>query len=267
MHSALGLPSPKFNHQLCDHLIGPSAICTGHLEVKWGAELSICHHLVVGRVGQDTPVLKDSGGSQQLLGGQTICNSSSRWDPNSGVRGVWWGNGKLSLISSKEFLTNLAAPLNSGWEVQSSITKFETLLQSWRQIFILENILTCHKTKLHYHNLFTTPKTNVHFRNHINKMQNTFTSTETNWQTQFTGKGHPKFVFGPEAIAGAGQFELLMLSIDRDGERPSHVLNVLWRRREPINVVLFFVWSVSRGFKGHQSDWPTKYVTTVHTVF
>ena len=76
-----------------------------------------------------------------------------------------------------------------GREVQINITKSETLLQSLRQIYILENIFTYHKTKLHYHNAFTSPETNLHFRKQINKTQNTFTSPETNLQMTLTGKG------------------------------------------------------------------------------
>lgn len=93
----------------------------------------------------------------------------------------------------------------------------------------LENILTYHKTKFHYHNTFTTPKINVHFRKHI-KTRNTFTSiktnlsSETNLKIQFPQKWHPKFGFGPEVISGAGQFELLIVYIDRDGKPPSHFL-------------------------------------------
>ena len=59
-----------------------------------------------------------------------------------------------------------------GREVQTKITTYETLLQSLRQIYILENIFT-YKTKWHYHNTFTSPETNLHFRKQINKTQNT----------------------------------------------------------------------------------------------
>ena len=76
-----------------------------------------------------------------------------------------------------------------GREVQTNITKSETLLQSLRQIYIWENIFTYHKTKLHYHKTFTSPETNLHFRKQINKTQNSFTSPETNLQTTLTGKG------------------------------------------------------------------------------
>src|SRR4029434_10781210 len=76
-----------------------------------------------------------------------------------------------------------------GREVQTNITKSETLLQSLRQNYILEKKITYHKTKLHYHNTFTSPETNLHFRKQINKTQNTFTSPETNLQMTLTGKG------------------------------------------------------------------------------
>ncbi len=69
-----------------------------------------------------------------------------------------------------------------GREVQNNITKCETLLRSSRQIYILENIFTYHKTQLHGKNTFTKDETNLHFRKQINKTQNTFTSPETNLQ-------------------------------------------------------------------------------------
>ncbi len=77
-----------------------------------------------------------------------------------------------------------------GREVQNNITKCETLLRSSRQIYILENIFTNHKTQLHGKNTFTKDETNLHFRKQINKTQNTFTSPETNLQRQILhGKG------------------------------------------------------------------------------
>ncbi len=77
-----------------------------------------------------------------------------------------------------------------GREVQNNITKCETLLRSSRQIYILENIFTYHKTQLHGKNTFTKDETNLHFRKQINKTQNTFTSPETNVQWQILhGKG------------------------------------------------------------------------------
>ncbi len=69
-----------------------------------------------------------------------------------------------------------------GREVQNNITNCETLLRSSRQIYILENIFTYHKTQLHGKNTFTKDETNLHFRKQINKTQNTFTSPETNLQ-------------------------------------------------------------------------------------
>ncbi len=69
-----------------------------------------------------------------------------------------------------------------GREVRNNITKCETLLRSSRQIYILENIFTYHKTQLHGKNTFTKDETNLHFRKQINKTQNTFTSPETNLQ-------------------------------------------------------------------------------------
>ncbi len=63
-----------------------------------------------------------------------------------------------------------------------NITKCETLLRSSRQIYILENIFTYHKTQLHGKNTFTKDETNLHFRKQMNKTQNTFTSPETNLQ-------------------------------------------------------------------------------------
>src|SRR4029434_5231324 len=63
----------------------------------------------------------------------------------------------------------VASVLYGGRELQTNITKSETLLQRLRQIYILENIFTYHKTKLHYHNAFTSPETNLHFRKQINK--------------------------------------------------------------------------------------------------
>ncbi len=56
-----------------------------------------------------------------------------------------------------------------GREVQNNITKCETLLRSSRQIYILENIFTYHKTQLHGENTFTKDETNLHFRKQINK--------------------------------------------------------------------------------------------------
>ena len=66
-----------------------------------------------------------------------------------------------------------------GREVQTNITKSETLLQSLRQIYILENIFTYHKTKLHYHNTFTSPETNLHFRKQIYISENKLTRRKT----------------------------------------------------------------------------------------
>ncbi len=48
--------------------------------------------------------------------------------------------------------------------MQNNITKCETLLRSSRQIYILENIFTYHKTQLHGKNTFTKDETNLHFR-------------------------------------------------------------------------------------------------------
>ncbi len=77
-----------------------------------------------------------------------------------------------------------------GREVRNNITKCETLLRSSRQIYILENIFTYHKTQLHGKNTFTKDETNLHFRKQINNTQNTFTSPETNLQWQILhGKG------------------------------------------------------------------------------
>ena len=82
-----------------------------------------------------------------------------------------------------------------GREVQTNITKSETLLQSLRQIYILENIFTYHKTKLHYHNTFTSPETNLHFRKQIYISENKLTLRETllqvpiqiyKWRNKFT---------------------------------------------------------------------------------
>ncbi len=54
-----------------------------------------------------------------------------------------------------------------GREVQNNITKCETLLRSSRQIYILENIFTYHKTELHGKNTFTKDETNLHFGKHF----------------------------------------------------------------------------------------------------
>ncbi len=90
----------------------------------------------------------------------------------------------IKLIQSKWVV------LYGGREVQNNITKCETLLWSSRQIYILENIFTYHKTQLHGKNTITKDETNLHFRKQINKTQNTFTSPETNLQWQILhGKG------------------------------------------------------------------------------
>src|SRR4029434_6475868 len=73
----------------------------------------------------------------------------------------------------------VASVLYGGREVQTNITKSETLLQSLRQIYILENIFTYHKTKLHYHNTFTSPETNLHFRKQIHISENKLTRRKT----------------------------------------------------------------------------------------
>ncbi len=78
--------------------------------------------------------------------------------------------------------TTISRVYYGGREVQNNITKCETLLRSSRQIYILENIYTYHKTQLHGKNTFTKDETNLHFRKQINKTQNTFTSPETNLQ-------------------------------------------------------------------------------------
>ena len=52
-----------------------------------------------------------------------------------------------------------------GLEEQNNITNWETLLQGWRQIHILENNFTYQKTKINCHNTFTSPETNLHFGN------------------------------------------------------------------------------------------------------
>ncbi len=85
------------------------------------------------------------------------------------------------MVSSQmSFIVLQNAAFYGGREVQTKITKCETLLQTLRQIYMLENIFTYQKTELHYHNTFTSPETNLHFRKQINKKRNTFTSAETN---------------------------------------------------------------------------------------
>ena len=133
-----------------------------------------------------------------------------------------------------EFLKAQSLALyDGGREVQTKITTCETLLQSLRQIYILENIFTYHETKLHYHNTFTRPETNLQT---INRKGNV-----------------PTVGVEQEVITGSSQYELLLSSVEfmvsQDGQRSSDVLPILWTTYEPLNVVLFFVWSVFRVFK------------------
>ncbi len=56
--------------------------------------------------------------------------------------------------------------------MQNKITKCETLLQSLRQIYNLDNFFTFYKTKLHKQNTFTNDKINFHSRKQMYKMHN-----------------------------------------------------------------------------------------------
>ncbi len=86
-------------------------------------------------------------------------------------------------------------------EVRNNITKCETLLRSSRQIYILENIFTYHKTQLHGKNTFTRTKQIYILENKLTRRKHFYQSRNKFTMTDSSRKGNVPHT-GSDAVKG-----------------------------------------------------------------